>query len=374
MRPSLKNANRIVVKIGTNLLAGGGQGFRSDFAAHVAEQTAKLRLAGKEILLVSSGAIGLGAHRLGLKGRIEKITQRQICAAVGQPLLMAEYDRMFRACDVPIAQVLLTRDLLNDRESFLNIQATINNLLQEHIVPVCNENDSVSVAEIGPVFGDNDNLSAHIASKLNADLLILLTDIDALYTADPGKNPEAKPISLIEKVTKDIFQLAGGSNSIFGTGGMKTKLEAVQIAARAGTQVVIADGNTPDVLLRLLDDEELGTLFLPGERMKSRLRWIANAAPKGRIQVDDGALRALHAGKSLLPSGIVTVHGTFHCGDIISINGEFHAICRLDSEKIQQIKGLHSSSIRSILGAGAGSDVVAQADDIIALNKMESLS
>ncbi len=263
----------------------------------------------------------------------------------------------------------MTRELLYHRESFLNIQATIEHLLQMNIVPICNENDSVSIAEIGPVFGDNDNLSAHIASKLDADLLVLLTDIDALYTADPKKDKNAQAVRLVKKITPDLLKTASGSGSESGTGGMRTKLEAVQTAARAGTHVVIADGSQPDILLRMIKDEEVGTLFLSGPRLKSRHRWILNSAPKGSITVDQGAERALCDGKSLLPKGVTAVKGSFHSGDVIAINDRFHAISRLDSSQIQKIMGVHSKEAAKILGCDT--DVVAQAEDIVIKKPIE---
>ncbi|AFG38098.1 glutamate 5-kinase [Spirochaeta africana] len=366
MRPSLSGTRRLVIKIGTNVLAGGPGGFRPETAEEIVRCSAALQQRGLEVILVSSGAIGLGAHRLGRSGRITPIADRQVCAAVGQPLLMNEYHRLFQQHGVPIAQVLLTRELLNDRDSFLNIQATVHNLLRQGIIPICNENDSVSTAEIGPVFGDNDNLSAHIASKLDADLLVLLTDIDSLYTADPRNTPDARPISLVERITPELLQAATGSSSELGTGGMRTKLEAVQIAARAGTNVIIADGRAPGTLLQIIDDEPVGTLFLSGTRMKSRQRWIANAAPRGTIHIDAGAEQALLTGKSLLPKGILSVDGSFRAGEIIRLNTAFNAVSRLDSNQIRRIMGRHSSEIPGILGRATG-DVVAQAEDIVVL-------
>lgn len=368
MRPTLADARRIVVKIGTNLLAGGGSGFQTAAAAAIVQQTAQLHRLGKQVILVSSGAIGLGAHRLGISGRIRKISMRQACSAVGQPLLMGEYNELFRQHDIPIAQVLLTRELLNNRESYLNIQATVEHLLKLGIVPICNENDSVSTTEIGPVFGDNDNLSAHIASKLDADLLVLLTDIDALYTSDPRTSSTAKPLRLIAQITPEIQQSAAGSGSELGTGGMKTKLEAVEIAARAGTSVVIADGQAADVLIRILQDEEIGTLFLSGPKVKSRLRWILNTTPHGTLQVDHGAIKALQAGKSLLPKGVTGVSGSFRAGEVVAINNQFHAVTRMDKGQIERIMGLHSSQIPDVLGS-LTSTVIAQAEDIVRLER-----
>ncbi len=365
MRPSLAKAKRIVVKIGTNLLAGENQQFHSGIAESIAAQFRSLRQEGREVILVSSGAIGLGASKIGVQGRVENIAMRQACAAIGQPLLMAKYNEFFSSQGINTAQVLLTRELLNKRESFLNIQATIEHLLRLGIVPICNENDSVSIAEIGPVFGDNDNLSAHIASKLDADLLVLLTDIDAMYTADPRRDSSAQPLPLVEAITPEILASATGSGSSFGTGGMKTKLEAIQTASRAGTQVIIADGRIPDVLLKLVDDKEIGTLFLAGPRRKSRERWILNTSPAGRIIIDAGAEQALQKGKSLLPSGILSVEKSFSSGDVIKINDSFQAISRLDSNQVEKIIGLHSSEIAHILANT--SNVVAHADDIVAI-------
>lgn len=319
-----------------------------------------------EVLLVSSGAIGVGTSSMGRNRSVTKIPYRQAFAAIGQPLLMSQYNQAFGPLGVPLAQVLVTREIFNQRENYLNVRNTVEALLKLEALPIFNENDSVSTKEIGPVFGDNDSLSAHIASKLDADLLIILSDIDGLYDAHPGKNPQAERLSLVREISEEIRAMAGGSGSEFSTGGMVTKLNAVEIASPAGCRVLLAHGREKDILPRLLDGEELGTLFLAGERESSRSRWIRNAQPKGTIVVDQGALKALENHKSLLPSGVVKVLGDFQAGDVVMINEKFKAVSNLSSLEINQVMGLHSSQIKKKLGTERRKDV-ARPEDLVSL-------
>jgi len=363
---NFSEAHRIVIKVGTNILTSAEGCLDIDFIRTLAEQIHHLRQMGKEVLLVSSGAIGVGTTAMGINRKVKKVHYRQAYAAIGQPLLMDQYNRAFAQWDIPIAQVLVTRDIFNQREAYLNVRNAVKTLLKLGAMPVFNENDSVSTKEIGPVFGDNDSLSAHIASKLDADLLILLTDIDGLYTADPRRNSQAKLLPLVEQLTPEILEMAGDAGSEFSTGGMKTKLKAVEIASPAGCKVILAYGREPDCLKRLMAGEELGTLFLPGEREANRQRWIRNAQPVGTVLVDSGAVSALKKHKSLLPSGITGVEGTFRAGEVVLINKEFKAVTNLSSREIEQLMGAHSSRIQEVLGSDRRDDV-ARPEDIVFL-------
>ena len=363
---NFSTAGRIVIKIGTNLLSRN-HAVDTDYLRGMAEQIAKLARGGRKILVVTSGAIGMGAGELGIRERITSVKMRQACAAIGQPLLMKEYKEIFRELGIVTAQILLTREVLNNRRSYLNLRSSVDTLLSLGVIPIFNENDSISTAEIGNAFGDNDRLSALVASKVDADLLILLTDIDALYDANPKENPGAKPIRMVSKVTEEILACAGAAGSAFSTGGMKTKVLAAQIAGRAGCRMVLAHGREPDVLARILSGEEIGTIFLAQEKLTNRMRWILHGTPQGKIIVDDGAVEAMRKHKSLLPSGIHEVHGVFASGDIIAVNEVAKIVTGLNSTEIKSLMGRHSSEIRKLLGEEKR-DVVARPEDIIFLD------
>lgn len=360
---NFKDLKRLVIKIGTNLLTRDNS-IDTDYIESISYQISEVRARGIQVLLVSSGAIGMGANHLGLKGKVSDIKMRQACAAVGQPLLMHRYGESFRKYSIPIAQVLLTREVFDNRRSFLNLKNSVETLLSMGVIPIINENDSVSTAEIGNAFGDNDSLSAFVASKVDARLLVILTDIDGLYSGDPRKDHSASLIKTVEEVTDDIMAYAGAAGSTFSTGGMKTKLNAAVIAGAAGCKTIIAHGKKEYILTRLLDGEETGTLFMPGEKISARARWILNSVPKGRINVDDGALDALRRSKSLLPSGVVSVEGVFKSGDVVSINGIAHAVTGFTSTEMENLIGKHSKEIENILGSGRR-DVVARPEDIV---------
>ena len=354
---------RIVIKIGTKILSSRGS-VDPAFLETIAGQTAALKNKGYQVLIVTSGAIGMGAGKMGIDRKITDINLRQACAAVGQPLLMSHYDQIFSEKGMIIAQVLVTRDNFNQRDSYLNLKNAVETLLVRGIVPIFNENDSVSTKELGPVFGDNDSLSAHIASKLDAELLILLSDIDACYDKDPRIYKDAKPLDVVEDLSEEIRRGAGKAGSEFATGGMETKIKAVEIARKAGCRVVIADGKAPGVITRILDGEKIGTLFLAGEKMSSRKRWIYNSIPVGRILVDEGAVRALKKNKSLLPSGVTGIEGLFKSGDVVFINDAFKAVTSLNSQEIISVTGKHSSEIQDILGKERRDDI-ARPEDIV---------
>lgn len=359
-------AQRIVVKIGTNLLSRD-HAVDTDYLASMAGQIAAIKKQGKKVLVVTSGAIGMGAGELGIREKLTSVKMRQACASIGQPLLMREYKDAFQAHGIIIAQILLTREVLNNRKSYLNLRNSVETLLELGVVPIFNENDSISTAEIGNAFGDNDRLSALVASKVDADLLILLTDIDALYTANPKEDPQATPIRTVEKVTKEVLSYAGAAGSTFSTGGMKTKLLAAQIAGQAGCVMALAHGREEDVLQKILAGEPIGTIFLAGQKMAHRSRWILNATPQGRIVVDEGAIQAMRRHKSLLPSGVHQVEGVFAAGDVIWVNEAAKIVTGLDSGEITSLLGKHSSEIRRLLGE-TKRDVVARPEDIVFLD------
>jgi len=356
-------AKRIVVKIGTNVLTKDG-GVDAGYVRRVAGQISSLVGEGRQMLIVSSGAIGMGAGRLELEGAVKGMKMRQACAAIGQPLLMAEWRKSFLRHGITVAQVLLTTEVLNNRKTYLNLRNSIETLLGLGVVPVLNENDSVSTDEIGTAFGDNDKLSALVASKIDADLLIMLSDIDALYDRNPRKFADARAIPAVFEITPKIVKNAKGKGSKYATGGMKTKLEAARIASNAGCRIVLANGRLKDVVRRIICGEEIGTVFMPKRRLSNRSRWILNSAAAGTIRIDAGAMRALRNRKSLLPSGVASVEGSFEVGDVVMLNDNAKAVTNLSSSQLKALAGKHSSEIRKILGP-KHRDVVAIPEDIV---------
>jgi len=355
---------RIVVKIGTNTLAKDG-GVDSAYVRRIAGQIALLLKEGRQVLIVSSGAIGMGLGQLGL-GQVKGTKMRQACAAIGQPLLMAEYRKAFAKHDITVAQVLLTAEVLDHRSTYLNLRNSIESLLELGVVPVLNENDCVSTEEIGTAFGDNDKLSALVASKIDADLLIMLSDIDALYDKDPRKNPDAKAIDAVFEITEEIVKSAGGKGSTHATGGMKTKIEAARIAANAGCRLVLADGRGRNVIGRIMAGAKVGTVFLPKRKLSNRLRWILNSTAAGTINIDAGAMRAVRSHKSLLPSGITSVKGVFEAGSVVMLNDQAKVVTSLSSSELKALAGKHSTEIKKLLGPGHR-DVVAVPEDIVVI-------
>jgi glutamate 5-kinase len=323
-RRRFRGARRAVVKLGTSVVSGAGGEVSAERVGPVVRALAGLRAEGRGLVLVSSGAVGLGAGRLGLsRARLGDVVVRQACAAVGQSLLMHAYEVMFGAHGVKIAQVLLTEDDFTDRRRYSNLQRTMERLLKLGVVPVVNENDTVSTAELeyvegGRVFSDNDRLAALVASKLASDALVLLSDVDGLLVPRAGGGPAVLPY--VTEVTPELRALASGP-SLTGRGGMATKLEAAEIAMRAGCAAVIANGRRPDTLARVFAGEEVGTAFVPTSRMAGKRRWIAYAAGvRGRVVVNDGAREAILRGKaSLLASGVVRVERGFEPQDVLSI-------------------------------------------------------
>ncbi len=347
-------ARRIVVKVGTNLLSDKS-GIDRNRVREIVDGIAALRNRGVQVLLVSSGAVGLGAKALGHENAVKFIPLRQACASIGQPVLMDAWKREFSRHSLICSQILITRSVLNNRRSFNNLRTAVQTLLDLGVIPVFNENDVVSTAEIGNVFGDNDRMSALVASKIDASLLILLTDIDGLYTANPRTDEKAELIRELSVIDTKVLSWAGGKGSVFSTGGMKTKLLAAQIAQKGGCGTVIASGYEERILERIMNGEETGTYVLPLDRLSARERWIINTPSSGAIVVDDGASEALLKHKSLLPSGIVSVEGVFHEGDVVNVKRKdgkiiMKAVSSFNSSEILLIRGHSSKDINAMTG------------------------
>lgn len=362
---------RIVVKVGTNLLSSG-EGIDEGRVRDICRQIAELKNMGYQVILVSSGAVGLGARELGHRNKVVHIPLRQACAAIGQPILMSHYREAFRKEGIITAQVLLTRNDLNNRKTYNNLRSSVSTLLSLGIVPVFNENDVVSIAEIGTAFGDNDRMSAMVASKIDAQLLVLLTDIDGLYTGNPKKDSSAVLLDEVDEVTDSIIAFAKGAGSTFSTGGMKTKLLAARIAAMADCATIIASGYSPDVLVRILKGERIGTYIHPSIRLTQRQRWIINNSHSGAIVIDDGAVEALEKRHSLLPSGVTGVSGAFESGDVIQVRRQdgrlfAKAVTGYDSTSLAMMMGHRSSELDGLLGE-AHKDCIFRPEDMVVID------
>jgi len=363
---NFENAKRIVIKIGTNILTKDS-GVDTGYVGRIALQIATLVKGNRQVVIISSGAIGMGRGQLKRVHKVHDIKMRQACAAIGQPLLMAEYRKAFARYDVTVAQVLLTAEVLSNRKTYLNLRNSIETLLKLGVVPILNENDSVSTDEIGSAFGDNDKLSALVASKLDADLLVMLSDIDALYDKNPRKHSDARAIPAVFEITDEIVKAAGGRGSERGIGGMKTKIEAAKIASNAGCRMVLANGRIKNIIGKIIAGEDIGTAFYPRRRLSNRARWILNSTAAGTIRIDDGAMRAVKNRKSLLPSGVTGVEGTFEGGSVVMLNDNAKAVTNLSSTQLKSLAGKHSSEIRKILGP-KHRDVVAIPEDIVIID------
>jgi glutamate 5-kinase len=363
---NFENAKRIVIKIGTNTLTRDGV-IDVSYVQRVAEQITALVRTGRQIVIVTSGAIGMGVGQLHLTDKPRDMKVRQACAAIGQPLIMAAYRKAFARHGIIVAQVLLTAEVLDNRKTYLNLRNSIETLLRLAVVPVLNENDSVSTDEIGTAFGDNDKLSALVASKIDADLLIMLTDIDALYDKDPQTFPDARPIPTIFEITDEIMASAGGKGSMYSTGGMKTKIEAAKIASNAGCRIVLANGRVKNVINRIVAGEAIGTIFMPKRKLSNRARWILNSTPAGTVLIDEGAMRAVKNRKSLLPSGVTGVKGSFEAGSVVMLNENAKAVASIGSAQLKTLAGKHSTEIKKLLGP-THRDVVAIPEDIVMID------
>jgi glutamate 5-kinase len=360
--------------VGTNVLTAGTDRLDLEVMAELVGQVARLHKEGAAVLVVTSGAIAAGRHRLGVSRDRRGMPFRQMLAAVGQSDLMQAYQELFAWHDITIAQTLLTRRDLADRQGYLNARNTLLGLLELGVVPIINENDVVAVEEIeGARIGDNDNLSALVANLVDADLLVLLTDQAGLYTADPRRDAGAHLVRRVGQIDAEIERLAGDTRGR-GVGGMVTKLEAAKLALAGGADVVIAGGREPDVLVRLAAGEEIGTHFPTSvDRMESRKRWmVAGLSLKGSVAVDAGAGKALRdQGRSLLPAGVRGVEGSFQRGDAVAItdgDGQRIAcgIANYSAEEILRIRGVRSDRIEKVLGHHYGGEVVHR-DNLVVL-------
>jgi len=362
----LKQAKRIIVKVGSSTLTHKTGKLNLTQMELLVRQMVNLKNQGREVIFVSSGAVAAGIGRLGLQERPKEISAKQALAAIGQGMLMHTYEKFFGEYGISVAQVLLTMDDFADRTRFLNARTTIRQILAYNAVPIINENDTVAFDEIK--VGENDILSAMMAGLADADLLVLLSDVDGLYTGNPKTDPQARQIPLVEHITPEIEALAGGAGSMLGSGGMKTKIAAARIATSQGIPAVITNGSRRDCL-SFLDEGDTGdikaTLFLPkSQAMGSRKGWLAfSTRPAGTIYVDEGAATALiERGRSLLASGILRIEGSFARGEILEIRRGDTAIARgisnYSAVDLDLIKGKHSNEFETILGPGHDQEVI----------------
>jgi len=357
-------AHTVVVKVGTNVLTSEDGTLDPARLQSLADQVQRLRQTGRKVALVSSGAIGAGIGRLGLGKRPTDLRHLQACASVGQSFLMRAYEECLGRHGAPTAQILLTAGDFDSRTRYLNVRNTILTLFEWDCLPIINENDTVSVAEIR--FGDNDHLAAMVTNLLRAPLLILLTVVDGLYASDPNTDPQASLLTTVLHLDGSIMGMAGGSRSTLGSGGMRSKLRAARLATAAGESVIMANGSRPGVLDAIFAGEPVGTLFLPhGSSVPSWKRWLGyTARPKGRLQVDAGARNAVqHKGRSLLPIGVIQVTGSFNKGDVVTLcdadGTEFaRGLTNYSAADATRICGLRTEQIAELLGTVPYEEVV----------------
>ncbi|MDR1677335.1 MAG: glutamate 5-kinase [Deltaproteobacteria bacterium] len=363
-RSELKKAKRVVVKIGSSQLCDGEVLSFSRFRA-LASQVAQIRRRGIEVVLVSSGAVAAGISKLVLPFKPNTLILKQVCASAGQVSLMASWDKALAVFDLKCAQILLTAEDLADRRRFLNARNTMISLVEMGVVPIVNENDTVAVEELK--VGDNDTLGSMVASLVEADLFINLTDLDGLYETDPRLDPQANLVTEVRQIDESVLEMAGGGGPL-GTGGMITKLRAASRLAERGMPSLIANGRTRAILERLIDGEKLGTFFIPEKEnlLKARKHWLAFAAkPKGTLTVDPGAAAALISrGKSLLPGGVTQLNGFFDVGDPVTIIGSERmteigvGLSNYSAPEVEKIMGHPSSKIESILGYSRSDEII----------------
>jgi len=386
-----RDVNRIVIKIGTSSITRKDCENKKEncsvdpaFMARIAAQVSELRKQGKEVILVSSGAIGVGLQELGIAPKPREIPIRQAAAAVGQNILMQDWAQAFSEYGIKVAQILLTYDFYSDRVTYLNLRNSITTLLGYGVVPIINENDCTCTNEIDAIFGDNDRLSAMVASKIEADLLVILSDIDGLFDKNPKLHPDAKLLDTVEKVTPEIESYGGDPTSFKGVGGMRTKLKAAKICSLAGCYTVIANSAVKNSLPRILAGEKIGTLFLAEQHiLKNRTRWIILARAVGEIEVDRGAKVAILQNMGLLPAGIVGLSGSFERGDIVKLMFEGRAFAKgitdYSSDELLVIMGAQTDQIEGLLGyegfrEGRNYENVIKKENLGLLQSPESLS
>lgn len=381
-RKALKEAKRIVFKFGTNVVTRKTGDISIGTIGHLLESIADLHDQGKEIIIVSSGAVGMGRKLLNLTDKPKTIALKQACAAIGQSSLMSFYEDGLEKMSIKAAQVLLTEEDFSNRRRYLNLRSAMHKLLELRVIPIVNENDVVSTSEIEikegdkerkACFGDNDKLSAIVMSKLDADVLVILSDIDGLYDANPAENPTAQVIKIVQSITTDIEDLCFQSTSNRSRGGMQTKLEAAKVAVNSGGIAVIANGKEPHIIDKIFSGETIGTVFLPMAQLSSKKRWIAFASSIcGEVIVNEGAKKALvknHA--SLLPAGVLNVNHCFEAGDVVSIIDEqgtefARGIINYSSEEAFQLIGLQSTDIENVLSYKQN-DALIHCDNIVIL-------
>jgi glutamate 5-kinase len=370
----LSRVKRVVIKIGSSVLTNEHGELSEGVFDEIAGEISRIKSRGIEPIIVSSGAIAAGMKKLNLGVKPRDISMKQAIAACGQSALMWYYEKAFSAFGEKVAQILLTHDVLSVRKRFLNARKTLFTLLRMEVIPIVNENDTVAVEEI--MLGDNDNLAALVTSLVEADLLVLLTDIEGLYNKDPRNHRDAELITLIDEIDERIEEIAGETLGRTTTGGMRTKIEASKTAAAFGVPTIIANGKKPTKLSEIFSGKDIGTLFLPAkEKLKGRKHWIAfTLKPSGEIRIDDGAKRAISSsGKSLLPAGIKDVSGEFEVGELVRCIDEggievARGLSSYSSDEIRKIAGAKTSEIEKILGYKY-SDEVIHRDDLVVVSK-----
>lgn len=365
---SFENQRRLVIKVGSSLLTDDDGRVHRHWLQGLAEDIAMLHSAGHELLVVSSGAIAIGSTVLGINRKRAKLEDLQAAAAAGQVQLVHAYQEALSVHDVIAAQVLLTPGDTEDRRRFLNARGTLSRLLERSVVPIINENDTVATEEIR--YGDNDRLAARVGQLVMADALILLSDVDGLYSADPGNDDAAEHIPEVHKISDEIARVAGETRSDIGSGGMATKVQAARIATRAGCSTVISSGAVVRPLSALADGGRCTVFYSDGSPAAARKQWLAGALEvRGELRLDDGAVRALHEGNSLLPVGVVEVVGNFRRGDVVTVvdgNGTElgRGLAEYSSEDATAIAGCQSDSIEELLGY-RGRSVMLHRDDLV---------
>ncbi|HEX3033535.1 MAG TPA: glutamate 5-kinase [Thermodesulfobacteriota bacterium] len=371
----ISRVKRAVIKIGSSVLTDENGELTEEIFDDIAREVSGIKSRSPEIIIVSSGAIAAGMKKMGLSEKPKEVSTKQAIAACGQSALMWCYEKAFSEFGEKVAQILLTHDSFSIRTRFLNARKTLFTLLRMGVIPIVNENDTVAVEEI--IFGDNDNLAALITSLVEADLLVLLTDIDGFYSKDPRKYDDAELISEINVINKKVEEIAGETHGKTTTGGMKTKIQAVKTAAAFGVPTIIANGKKSGTLSDIFSGIELGTLFLPAkEKLKSRKHWIAfTLKPSGSILIDDGAKKAIvNSGRSLLPSGVREVHGDFESGELIRCVDEIgievaRGLTSYSSDEIRKLRGAKTADIEKILGYKY-SDEIIHRDDLVIVSKV----
>ena len=362
-REQIKDAKRIVVKVGTSTLLYPNGKINLYRIEHLARELSDLASQGREVILVTSGAIGAGMVRMGLSARPDSMQEKQALASVGQVLLMHLYDKFFTEYGQVAGQVLLTKENFANHNQYINARNTLMAMLKSGIIPVINENDAVTVAEVK--IGDNDTLSATVAAIVDADVLIILSDIDGVYDANPQTHPEAKLLSEIKEITSGVEAMAGGAGSAVGTGGMATKIEAAKIATAAGVTMFIASGGENGMLGRIIAGEDVGTVFPPKDaHLRARKGWLAfGKRISGILVVDEGCVKALKKGSSLLAAGILATEGEYTAGSTVRVlTADYQEIARgtiaYDAAAVAKIKGRKTSDFTDILDAEIHDEVI----------------